>query len=75
MQSIARDSDDSSDEEFFDAPGNQSFYLFLFLFDFDSMLKKTLLLPIFSYSACISLTTDQFLNFSDTQHALGLQLK
>lgn len=27
MQSIARDSDDSSDEEFFDAHGNQRFVL------------------------------------------------
>lgn len=82
MQSIARDSDDSSDEEFFDAHGNHCFdfklkaevgsdvrYAHFFFF------PRYLLAPLFNCSACISLTADQFLSFPDTQHALGLQLK
>lgn len=89
MQSIARDSDDSSDEEFFDAHGNQSLiYLLIFgvyfLIRFERytnryvycvQFSKNLLALFCSDSACISLTTDQFLSFPDTQHALGLQLK
>lgn len=83
MQSIARDSEESSDEEFFDAHGNRSFNVFISL-GLQLIVRlivncvqfsKKCLLPFFPDSACISLTTDQFLSFPDTQHALGLQLK
>ena len=81
MQSIARDSEESSDEEFFDAHGNNSSHLVLgsivrsaALCLTCSVFKEAACFPS-SDSACISLTTDQFLSFPDTQHALGLQLK
>ena len=56
MQSIARDSDDSSDEEFFDAHGNHSFYLFIFRLE--SIVRSIDLFLVLSFapshSACIS---------------------
>lgn len=79
MQSIARDSDDSSDEEFFDAHGNDTCD-FKFKDEVGSnvncaQFSKNLFASSSPDSACMSLTTDQFLSFPDTQHALGLQLK
>ena len=73
MQSIARDSDDSSEEEFFDAHGNSRHFASVSV---ACLLFPNLCPPPLPLSLCVHLfNTDQFLNHPDTQHALGLRLK